>query len=621
MKSKNLYKDFKLVALLNNANDIYGNALRKGLALPPDFNVWEWADERRMLSSEGSAEPGPWRTSRVPYAREIMECLSPSHPCTIVAWMKPSQICATEVLTNWWASGADLDPGPFVLVEATGDMCNKISKLRIATAIRDTPCLNEIIAPVGIRESGNTIRMKEYRGGSLIIVSPTSSNFRLVSARYMALDEVDSYDEDVEDEGDAIALAKKRCANFPNRKIFITSTPKLKETSIIEKAFLKGDQRRYHVPCPHCSTPQILEFDNLKFTHENYEIVGAVEYLCKTCGCLVPEYNKTEMLKNGKWIPENKDRGQYPSFHINALYAPLGWTSWADIVADFLEFKKVNSIPLQKVWTNTLMARTWEIMGDKTEWGNLLKRREDYGPQINHRICVITAGADVHPDRIEICVLGHLIYEETYVLEHKILMGDTQKLAVWERLDEFRKKTYLHERGMMRISCVGIDSAYQSNEVYEYCKTREDERVYAVRGKAGRGRPIAGKPNKQPSGVLLFTIGDDTVKDTIYGRLKIKKPGGGYFHFPLELPEEWFKQLLAEILNFKKKKKTGRKELFYEKIRERNEALDCVKYGIGALYILAYMVYPNQTVLQMLELLTAQLTRVGGEKKPKRVIY
>ena len=47
----------------------------------PRLRVWEWADQARYLPTKGSGEPGPWRTDRVPFAREIMDCLSDDHPC------------------------------------------------------------------------------------------------------------------------------------------------------------------------------------------------------------------------------------------------------------------------------------------------------------------------------------------------------------------------------------------------------------------------------------------------------------------------------------------------------------------------------------------------------------
>ena len=53
-------------------------AWREGLTPDPLLSVSEWSDMHRMLSSKASAEPGRWRTSRTPYLKAIMDCLSPT---------------------------------------------------------------------------------------------------------------------------------------------------------------------------------------------------------------------------------------------------------------------------------------------------------------------------------------------------------------------------------------------------------------------------------------------------------------------------------------------------------------------------------------------------------------
>ena len=72
-----------------------------GLRPEPRLTVSEWADQHRVLSSEASAEPGPWRTSRVPYLREVMDNLSAHSPIEEVVVMKGSQIAFTEGGCNW----------------------------------------------------------------------------------------------------------------------------------------------------------------------------------------------------------------------------------------------------------------------------------------------------------------------------------------------------------------------------------------------------------------------------------------------------------------------------------------------------------------------------------------
>src|ERR1039457_5554976 len=60
------------------AEEIYSVAAAEGALPDPLLTVSEWADQYRTLSQRASAEPGPWRTDRTPYLREIMDWLSPA---------------------------------------------------------------------------------------------------------------------------------------------------------------------------------------------------------------------------------------------------------------------------------------------------------------------------------------------------------------------------------------------------------------------------------------------------------------------------------------------------------------------------------------------------------------
>ena len=71
-------------------------AMAEGFKPDPPMTVTEWADKNRYLSSVASSEPGRWHTERTPYLQEIMDCLSPSHPCERVVFMKGAQVGGTE---------------------------------------------------------------------------------------------------------------------------------------------------------------------------------------------------------------------------------------------------------------------------------------------------------------------------------------------------------------------------------------------------------------------------------------------------------------------------------------------------------------------------------------------
>lgn len=82
---------------------IYNEGFNAGLKPDPLLNISEWADKYRVLSQKASAEPGKWRTSRTPYLKEIMDCLSPYSGIERVVFMKGAQIGGTEVGNNFWA--------------------------------------------------------------------------------------------------------------------------------------------------------------------------------------------------------------------------------------------------------------------------------------------------------------------------------------------------------------------------------------------------------------------------------------------------------------------------------------------------------------------------------------
>src|SRR5690242_13355373 len=88
----------------------------------PELTISQWADQHRVLSRVSAGEPGRWRTSRTPFLREIMECLSPSSAYSRVVFMKPAQIGGSEVLLNMLGYIIHYAPGPAMLVEPTVEL-------------------------------------------------------------------------------------------------------------------------------------------------------------------------------------------------------------------------------------------------------------------------------------------------------------------------------------------------------------------------------------------------------------------------------------------------------------------------------------------------------------------
>jgi phage terminase large subunit GpA-like protein len=169
-------------------------AWRDGMMPEPLLMVSEWADRHRMLGSRDSAEPGPYRTARTPYLREIMDALSPSHPARRVVFMKGAQVGATTVGSNWIGYVIHHAPGPMLAVQPTTELAKRFSEQRIEPLVEETPAIRERAAPGQSRDSGNRQLSKEFPGGQLVMTGANSAvGLRSMSARLLFLDEIDAY--------------------------------------------------------------------------------------------------------------------------------------------------------------------------------------------------------------------------------------------------------------------------------------------------------------------------------------------------------------------------------------------------------------------------------------------
>src|SRR4051812_40951445 len=157
-----------------------------------DLSVADWSDRYRILSQKGSAEHGPYRISRTPYLKEIADCLSPNSAVQKIVFMKSAQVGASELGFNWIGFIMHTCPGPVMMVQPTTDLAEKVSKQRIASMIEETPVLSSIL-PARSRDSGNTVLLKEFRGGLLAITGANSPvGLRSMPVRFLFCDEVDA---------------------------------------------------------------------------------------------------------------------------------------------------------------------------------------------------------------------------------------------------------------------------------------------------------------------------------------------------------------------------------------------------------------------------------------------
>jgi phage terminase large subunit GpA-like protein len=546
---------------------------------PPRQTVSEWADENRRLSSEASAEPGPWRTDRAPYQRAILDALTPHSPYERVVMMAASQTGKTEVALCLVGYIIDRDPGPMLVVLPRVEDGEAWSKDRLAPMLRHTPCLNGKVADVRSRDSNNRILHKQFQGGSITIAGANSpAGLAMRPIRYVLLDEVDRYPASAGTEGDPVSLAVKRSATWWNRKVLLVSTPTVKGASRIESWWLRSNQSSYWVPCPECGTYQVLVWPNLEWPEGQPE---EAQYRCAHCGVLIAPHRKPWMLARGEWRAANP-KSKIAGFWISQLYSP--WKEWPETVVEFLEAKHGGPETL-RAFINTALGELWDDEAETSvEVATLLNRREAYGLRLPTGVSVLTAGVDLQVDRAELELVGWGRGEESWSIEYRVFPGDPSAPDLWQALDEYLKRQWLHEYGIsLPVAACAIDSGFHTQAVYDFCRMRYHRRIFAIKGKGGPLPVWPKRPTRSTLGKApLWIVGVDSAKSVILSRLKIELPGPGYAHFPTERSEEWFEQLLSETLVTSYSRGVPVRE-WRRKKGVRGEVLDARTYAYAAL--------------------------------------
>jgi phage terminase large subunit GpA-like protein len=605
------------ISLLIDADALVAAVLREFAAPPPLISVSDWAEANRILSAKDSAEPGPYRVNRTPYARLPMDCLSQHSPIEEVVLMWGAQTSKTTIGMNWLGYLIDANPGPIMIAQPTIDMAKRFSRQRLAPMLEESPALRRKVRENRSRDDANTTLLKEFAGGFMAVAGANSAaGLRSMPVRDLFLDEVDGYPLDVDGEGDPCMLAEARQSTFARRKRLRTSTPTTKGISRVEAAYLGADQCQYHVPCPHCGGLQVLEWGADKPHGIKWDKLpdgspdrDTVRYVCAVHGCEIREHHKSTMLRDAalgggaQWVAGNPGAqgGRVRSFHLSSLYAPLGWLTWAQLADEWHKAStasRAGDPSLLRVFVNTRLAETYEDGGDKADEHALRRRAADYPLRtVPHGGLVLTAGVDVQGDRLEAYAWAWGRGEESWIVEHLIIYGDpalpeTEPGSPWAALTEWRRLPLTHAHGTpMHITATAVDSGgHHTDLVYRYARRHAAEHVIAVKGASTAGRAIIGKPtqvefnhrgDKIKGGAQVWLVGTDTAKSLLYGRLQVADAGPGYVHLTKALPGYVFEQITAE-----RRKTTyikGHPRLEWVKPPgKRNEALDCAVYAMAA---------------------------------------
>lgn len=614
----------------------------------------EWAETKRYLPPQVTSLPGFYRFAVAPYLREVVDCLSPDSPIREVSVQKGVQLGLTVgVLEN--AIGYYIDhvrTAPVMLVTADAEL----AKLRMESYI--TPMiqhsgLSHLIKSVdekNTRKTGKTDKKIEWVGGGFLIPfgAQNANKLRSISVQVLLRDEVDGWPDVVGKDGDPMRLSEGRTAAYEaRRKIADISTPGIKGVSKIEKRFRAGDQRYYFVRCLKCEAPQVLRFrktdadtgaiGGLVWEVENGRLVPeSVRYLCQECGHPHSNDDKTRLLDpdNGaEWRPTAEPMSPWHrSYHLSALYSPVGMQTWAGCVRQWLaawddDRSRPRDLGELQVFYNNVLGETFELRGEKLRFERVSAHRRPqykYGEIPNGfateflggPVLLLTTSVDVHKESLKVAVWGWCRNRRVLLVDYLTLEGDTEQLdnpETWGKLAELIEGDgYLADDGKRYRpgqSITLIDSGYRTDTVYRFC-AQYYSGVYPVKGRepsAKATRIPEWNTFTTPTGLTAFGITVDLYKDRWSAALRRGWDGlniqpAGHFNAPIDATDAQLRELTVEVKREKIEKSTGKRVGFewHRPSGAANELWDLLIYGNAGLDLICHDVCANQLGLDFM---------------------
>jgi phage terminase large subunit GpA-like protein len=588
-------------------------AMAEGLRPDREVLVDEWAEANRVLPPD-TPEPGPFRFARTPYLIDIHRTMSPGSPYREGWWMKIHQAGGSvtgENLVGAWICAA---AGSVLIVFPTLDDAKQWELTRFEPMRANTRALRRRIRAADQKGSDNTKLRKKYPGGVMRLVgSNRVGALKSATIRYVKFEEPDEYQ--ALEQGSVVGLARARTANFGRKaKIYGDGTPTFDGRSEIQRQVLRGDQRKWYLHCPDCQHAQPLVWEQLKWTDGDPH---SARYACIGCGV----HNDEAAWKAANYAPrppgmtEEQARDSGRAFWqatatgepgvaswcgLEALAAPAGWRPWPGLVVEWLGAQ--GDEDKLRIFYNNLRGLPYQ---DKVRHELGAEQLQQRAEQYDLMTCpqgglVVTAGVDTQDNRLAIVIRAWGRGEESWGIWHGEIYGSPSAPDTWAKLRDLLEAPIQHPSGqVLHVDAAAIDAGgHHGEDVYAFCRDAQlrGKHWFAIRGAKSYDAPKLSRPKKieftwrgnpVPGGAELRFVGTQAVKNLIDGRLKLAKPGGGYYHFPLGFQPDYYKQLRSERREWRRDKQ-GHKALWWVKGSERNEAWDCEVYSYAAfLYAMA----------------------------------
>ncbi len=598
------------------AEAVIASAFAEAMRPPPAPDITRWAVEN-VIFDERSPEPGSFNIEKFAFLKEIHEALSPEHPSREVTIKGSAQwgktVSIIQPCLGAWHEYTALDS---LIVHPTTTAASEWVDNKWMPMRRQAPSLRRIFGD-GSRGNQKDAKFNQEtvdQNGSIKVASSGSpADLTGTSRRLVIMDDLSKFK--MSKQGDPEKLAESRASGFEDAKILRVSTPLIKDTCRISKAFDRSDQRHYKVPCPKCGHRFVLTWENFKanINPENYDDCG---FTCDSCTKLIRHQHKAEMVATGNWSAQNPN-GDHPGFFLWRAYSPLrdwasialqyaqtmGWTKLSANSKRDTDSKEDVEYESEQTFYNDVLGLEFERDVTAMDWELLKNRAESPDPETGevplHRGVlpangfILTAGVDCQKDRTELLLVAFERKRQRRVIDAVVIPHHISTDECRAELDSYLKNEWFTQRGLpFRIDMLAIDGGTYTDDVWNWAKTHPWKRVIVVKGASRQDAPLIlpMKFERKKDGKVRqrqqrgFVINVSSQKEQLFAWLATEDPTArGYTRFPTGMSDAFFQGVVSEhcVLVRNSAGVLSRNwKVIDEKIR--NEPLDMMNYAEAA---------------------------------------
>lgn len=542
--------------------------------------------------------PGPRDPSITPYIIPFVRMVASRRKRKVILCIS-AQSGKTEGLLDVIGQRLDQRPVPILYVGPNKQFLTEQLEPRLMQLLDQSPVLKNKVS----RHGRKMTKTRKIIAGVPLRLAHGGSSTALKSdpAGLAITDEADDLLANVKGQGDPIGLVDARGETYADFVHAIVSTPSVgpKEIdhddesgldfwrvqkdaddvkSTIWKSWQAGTRYHWAWKCPHCGEWFIPRMDFLEYDgKQNLSAASPAAardtavIACPRNGCVITEDQREDVNKHGLYVAPGQNIindevvGEAPdtdiaSFWVSGLCTPF--RTIGERAAAYVQ--AIQSGDQEKVQTvvNAGFGELWMPMGGTApdHQAVLALRDPSYVMgAVPAGVLFLTAAVDVQGNRLVYVVRGWGYRQESWLIEHGQLFGDTRNDDVWSDLYSQVLDREFGPNGLTIRRCF-IDSGFRPNKpntgyihkVYEFCR-RHSRLCFATKGFDTRPQPISvNRIDVTPSGKALkfgldlVRLDSDYCKSWVHARVHwpVDQPGG--WHLPIDADEDYCRQIVSE---------------------------------------------------------------------------